>query len=252
MLDLSSSNRPHLFGLLAGLALAVALAFTAVLFTKTWVHISESQLVRVTGSSQKNVRADLVVWNGLLRTEGTTLPEAYGKFQKDQLRLFDFLKSKGFSNYAASSVNVKDITKSKGQGDEGDGDKIAERSGFQLSQTIQIVSPDVVGVPRLAADCMELLATEVVVQTASIEFIYTRAGDTKVQMMAEATEDARRRAEEIAKRGGRSVDALRSARMGVVQINPLYVTATSWEGNNDTTSLDKTITATVTAEFSLR
>ncbi len=252
MLDLASTHRPHLFGLLAGLVLAVALAFTAITFTKTWVHISESQLVRVTGSSQKNVRADLVVWNGLLRTEGTTLSEAYGKFQKDQLRLFDFLKSKGFSNYTASSVNVKDITKSKGQADEGDGDKIEERSGFQLSQTIQIISPDVVGVPRLAADCMELLANEVVVQTASIEFIYTKAGDTKVQMMAEATEDARRRAEEIAKRGGRLVDTLRSARMGVVQINPLYVTATSWEGNNDTTSLDKTITTTVTAEFSLK
>ena len=45
---------------------------------------------------------------------------------------------------------------------------------------------------------------------------------------------------------------LRSARMGVVQINPLYSTATSWEGVNDTSSLDKTITATVTAEFALR
>jgi hypothetical protein len=40
--------------------------------------------------------------------------------------------------------------------------------------------------------------------------------------------------------------------MGVVQINPRYSTATSWEGNNDTTSPDKTIVTTVTAVFSLR
>jgi hypothetical protein len=37
-----------------------------------------------------------------------------------------------------------------------------------------------------------------------------------------------------------------------VQINPLYSTATSWEGNNDTTSLEKTITATIGATFSLQ
>ena len=45
---------------------------------------------------------------------------------------------------------------------------------------------------------------------------------------------------------------LRNARMGGVQINPLYGTETSWEGNNDTTSLEKTIMSTVSATFSLR
>jgi hypothetical protein len=82
-------------------------------------------------------------------------------------------------------------------------------------------------------------------------FIYTRAGDAKVEMMAEATKDARARAEQIAQQGGRKIKELRSARMGVVQINPLYSSATSWEGNNDTTSLEKTITTTVSATFSL-
>jgi hypothetical protein len=71
-------------------------------------------------------------------------------------------------------------------------------------------------------------------------------------MMAEATRDARLRADQIATNGGGAVRELRSAKMGVVQINPLYSTATSWEGNNDTSSVDKTITATVAATFALR
>ena len=70
--------------------------------------------------------------------------------------------------------------------------------------------------------------------------------------MADATADARERAERIAASGGGQVSALRSAKMGVVQINPLHSTATSWEGNNDTSAVDKTITATVTATFALR
>jgi hypothetical protein len=40
--------------------------------------------------------------------------------------------------------------------------------------------------------------------------------------------------------------------MGVVQINPLYSSSTSWEGNNDTTAVEKTIIATVTTTFAMR
>jgi hypothetical protein len=40
--------------------------------------------------------------------------------------------------------------------------------------------------------------------------------------------------------------------MGVVQISPLYSTPTSWEGNNDTAALEKTITATIGATFAFR
>jgi uncharacterized protein len=70
--------------------------------------------------------------------------------------------------------------------------------------------------------------------------------------MAEATKDARARAEQIAAQGGRTIKQLRSARMGVVQINPRYSAATSWEGNNDTSSLEKTMITTVNATFALR
>ncbi len=55
-----------------------------------------------------------------------------------------------------------------------------------------------------------------------------------------------------AAQGGRDLDGLRAAKVGVVQINPLHSTATSWEGNNDTTAVEKTITATVSATFALR
>jgi hypothetical protein len=52
--------------------------------------------------------------------------------------------------------------------------------------------------------------------------------------------------------GNRQVEALRQATMGVGQINPLHSTATSWEGNNDTTAVDKTIIATISATFAMR
>jgi hypothetical protein len=44
---------------------------------------------------------------------------------------------------------------------------------------------------------------------------------------------------------------LRSARAGVTQINAADSSATSSEGNNDTTSLTKVIIVTVGAKFAL-
>jgi hypothetical protein len=40
--------------------------------------------------------------------------------------------------------------------------------------------------------------------------------------------------------------------MGVFQITPRHEVKTSWEGMNDTSSREKTITAVVTATFALK
>jgi hypothetical protein len=71
-------------------------------------------------------------------------------------------------------------------------------------------------------------------------------------MLAEATKDARARAEQIAGQGYRQLAGLHDADMGVFQIAPLRSSDTSGEGMNDTSSLDKTITAVVTATFLLK
>jgi hypothetical protein len=83
------------------------------------------------------------------------------------------------------------------------------------------------------------------------EFIWTKAGEAKIEMLADAAKDARARADQIASQGGRSISRMRSARMGVFQITPIYSTQNSWDGMNDTTSREKTVTAVVNASFAL-
>jgi hypothetical protein len=126
------------------------------------------------------------------------------------------------------------------------------RVGYRLAQSVEVHSSDVERLPRLANDSSELLQQGVAFVSGEFDFIYTKAGEAKVEMMAEATKDARARAEQIATQGDRRLKELRQAKMGVVQINPLYSSNTSWEGNNDTTSLEKTVIATVSATFSMR
>ena len=249
-MNVSLPPRPQFFGLLAGLALAAGLVFASFVVASAWTRIAESQVVNVTGSARKNVRSDLVVWRANFSVDAPTLLEAQQKLQTDFSKITFFLQSRGLTQFAAQPVQIHDIT-AKQHGNDDD-TSVTVRVGYRLTQTIEVRSPDVDGVPKLAGNSGELLQQDIAFVSEGFEFIYTKAGDAKVEMMAEATKDARARAEQIATQGGRSIKELRNARMGVVQINPLYSSSTSWEGNNDASSLEKTITATISATFSLR
>lgn len=246
----SSPSRPHLFGLLAGLALAAGLVLTALVFANAWTRISESQVISVTGSARRNVRSDLVVWRASFSVEAPTLVEAQKKLREDHAKVAAFFQRHGFDGFVASPVQIRELVAKKRNEDD---DTVTNvRIGYRLAHAIEVHSADVDRLPKLASDSGELLQEGVAFEAGGFDFIYTKAGEAKVEMMADATADARERAERIAASGGGKVNALRSAKMGVVQINPLHSTATSWEGNNDTSAVDKTITATVTATFALR
>lgn len=243
-------SRPHLFGLLAGLALAAGLVFTALVFANAWTRIAESQVINVTGSARKNVRSDLVVWRASYSVEAPTLIDAQQKLRGDTTKVAAFFSTRGITNFAASPVQITELTARQRNEDDDTITKV--RVGFRLTQSIEVHAEDVERLPRLAGDSGELLQQGVAFVSGGFDFIYTKAGDAKVEMMAEATKDARSRAEQIAMQGGRRIKELRNARMGVVQINPLYSSSTSWEGNNDTSSIEKTIIATVTTTFAMK
>lgn len=246
---MENSPRPHLFGLLAGLFLASGLVFASFIVVGAWTRIAESQVINVTGSARKNVRSDLVVWRASFAVDDATLLGAHEKFKTHDASVRTFLREHGVTEYSVHPLQIQEITK-RSQNDIDD-DNVGRRVGYRLIQRLEVRSGDVDTLPRLGTETAALLEQGVALVSEGFEFIYTKAGEAKVEMMAEATADARARATQIAEQGGRKLKQLRTAKMGVVQINPLYSAATSWEGNNDTTSLEKTITATITATFSL-
>lgn len=246
---MDSSSRPHLFGLVAGIFLSAGLCFASIVLARTWTHLHESQVIEVTGSARRNVRSDLVIWRAHFSVDDPTLLGANGKLKAQLAKVEEFFRSKRITTVAYQSVQIREITARAHDDDE---EVVSKRLGYQLTQPIEVQSTDVDNTPKLSRDCAQLLEQGVAIVSDGTQFIYTKAGQAKIDMMAEATKDARARADQIASQGNRTVKELRSARMGVVQINPLYSTATSWEGNNDTTSLEKTLTTTVSATFALK
>ena len=70
-------------------------------------------------------------------------------------------------------------------------------------------------------------------------------------MVAEATKDAKARAEAIAGSTGNRIGSVQSAQTGVFQITSRNSTEVSNSGIYDTSSLEKDITAVVSVKFAM-
>jgi hypothetical protein len=107
-------------------------------------------------------------------------------------------------------------------------------------------------VEKVSREATELIDRGIYIHSSSPLYIYTKLAELKIQMLAEASKDARNRAEQIATHAKSQLTSLLTARMGVMQINAAYSTEVSAEGNNDKTSLEKDVLAVITATFGVQ
>jgi hypothetical protein len=251
---MNNLTRPHLFGMIAGLFLAAGLVFSAMLGTTAWVKIHNAQFISVKGSARKSVKSDLAVWTGNFATEAETLLDAQRKLADDRAKVEKFLDAAGMTNRLFASIVIEEVrarfefeNQTNGQRSRSE-DKTV---GYRLKQSVEVRSANVDGIAQLNASSTSLVEQGVFLTAEKPKYLYTKVAEDKIEMLADATKDARARAEKISEQGGGHISRLHSADMGVFQITPVNSVETSWEGMNDTTSVEKTITAVVTASFAL-
>ena len=189
-------HRPQLFGLLAGLFLAAGLCLASLILANAWTRLYESQVISLTGSARRNVTSDLVIWRARFAVQADTLVAAQERLKEDRTKVEAWLQSHAIKDYQLRPVQIGDI-RSRGSRDD---DTTGKLIGYRISQNVEIVSDKIDQVPRIASDSTALLEQGVAFVSEQIDFIYTKAGEAKVELMAEATKDARARAEQIADR----------------------------------------------------
>jgi len=232
--------------MLAGLFLACGLVLSSMLVTTTWLKVKNSQFITSKGSTRKNVKSDLIIWQGNFNVEAGTLLDAQRELKTDLVAVGQFLTSNGVTNFVFKPIEIMELKATK----DADGWKQERTTGYHLTQSVCVESEDVEKIAKL--DTTPLVERGILFTTEPPQFIYTKVAEEKIEMLADATKDARARAEQIAAQGGRTIANLHDAEMGVFQITALHGNSTSDEGENDTSSLDKTITAVVTATFLLK
>jgi len=203
----------------------------------------------VTGSAKQQITSDLIVWTGSFTAKSPALQEAYAKLESDKGKVMDYLVKKGVPEdkivFSSINTNTYYIVLPSGQ-------YTSDVDYYELNQTVTISSGEIDKITQISRNVTELINEGIQFQSNAPQYMYTKIADMKVAMLAEATKDARKRAEMIAENAGNELGRLKYADMGVIQITPLYSNEVSDYGMNDTYSLEKEITAIVHCEFEIR
>jgi uncharacterized protein len=232
-----------------GIVLSIGLIIAALILANTWKNVSRSNVtITVTGSSEKDIRSDYAIWSGSFSAESRVLSDAYANVKKQSEKVVSYLIAKGVPQDKIKLSSVRTTTQYVLNDKGYPTDQVA---GYRLYMDVNVESSDVDMIDRLSREASELINQGIDFNSNPPEFLYTKLADLKVEMIGLASQDAKVRAEQIAKSTGNEVGEVRSSRMGVIQINAKNSTDVSDYGINDTSSLEKTIRAVVSVSFSI-
>ncbi|MFM7265992.1 MAG: SIMPL domain-containing protein [Cyanobium sp.] len=206
---------------------------------------SATNAITVTGASTERIRSDFVDWSVEVKQSAPSQPQAYQLLQPAVQQIIAFLKARGIADAEWQQEAVKSEKE----------DIRDPRSGelratiWTTRQTIRIRSTAVDRIATISRDIGELIGQGVPLTINPPAFTYTKLADKRVDMLAKATRDARRRAQAIAAEAGASVGPVTKVDTGIFQITAPNSTETSDSGSYDTRTIDKDITAVMAVTF---
>jgi len=239
--------------IIANIVIALIVALAVVLSSMILVDGIKavkggSNTIIVTGSAKQQITSDLIVWTGSFHAKSPALQDAYVQLEADKNKVLDYLVKKGVPEdkivFSSINTNTYYVILPNGM-------YSSEIDYYELYQTVTISSDEIDKITEISRKVTELINDGVQFQSNAPQYMYTKIADMKVTMLAEATKDAKKRAEMIAENAGNKIGKLKYADMGVIQITPLYSNEVSDYGMNDTYSLEKEITAIVHCQFEI-
>ncbi|MGE5508029.1 MAG: SIMPL domain-containing protein [Chitinophagales bacterium] len=235
--------------LIGATILALGLVASSVIFGQFFYRSRlPVKTIKVTGAATRRISADIVKWRlTMVRNVGVNdLKTGYTQIKNDLASLTDLLRAEGLSEDALSIQPIQTNPVF------GQYEKAGTTVGYQVMQSVFVVSRDLKKVEGLALNPSALVERGIVLQNSQLEYYPSQLSEIKRALLAEATKDAEKRAAEIARSTGDRLDKIDSARVGVFQITEPYSTEVSDYGIYNTQTRDKDITVTVNVSFMLK
>src|SRR3989338_1362558 len=236
--------------IILGICFVVATIASTVIFSQGLIKIKKfsSEVIKVTGSAEKNIVSDYMVWISSFSRKDLKMVDAFGKLKEDLVTVKEYLTSNGVKQEEVITYPVEtEVLYKKTE----KGTNTNEIEGYRLTQGVEIRSKDVTKTTDISRRSTELIEKGIEFMSYAPQYFYTKLPELKLEMLAEATSNAKKRAEQMAVSTGNKIGVMRSARMGVFQITPVNSYDVSDYGYNDTSSLEKKVNAVVNVEFSI-
>lgn len=201
----------------------------------------------VIGSAKRPIRADYMVWRVTISSQQPTTQAAYKELKTWTERVQAYLKAANVPE-TAITLNALETTPVP---EVVAGRETGKNIAYKLTQRLEIRSSEVDRYSKLSRQITDLINEGITLTSEPPEYLYNELGKLRIEMIAEATKDAKARAEAIAGSTGNRVGGVRGADTEAFQITPRNSTAVSNGGSYDTTSIEKDITGVVSVKFGI-
>lgn len=231
-------------------SLALILAFGLFFATKYATNSLSREGISVTGSAYEIVKSDSGKLTFDINIQAKTKAEAYSIMKKQLPVVKNYLAEKGvpLENIEVKTYNgyytykYNNVTRSYTN----------EIDFFKLSQPMEITSSDVNKIREISIDIQSLLDQGIDISVNQASYFYSKLPELKVKLLGAATTDAKDRASAMLKATHNKVGKIQSVKMGVFQITDVDSTSVSDMGINDTSTIDKKVTAVANVVFKIK
>jgi hypothetical protein len=212
-------EKTNFWGSLAlGVSVSVGIAIAGLSMSYAFMRARKAdRIVTVKGLAERNVNADMAVWPMGFKEAGNDLAELNTTLNEKREIITRFLLDSGFkeSELSLSPPSIRDY-----QAEPVSGDRAAPKYRYSAHQTVSVCTDKVDLVKQTMEKSGDLVGRGVVlVSERGTEFLFTGLNEIKPAMIAEATQNARKAAEQFAEDSGSRVGKIRNARQGLFTIN---------------------------------
>lgn len=218
----------------------------------------EDRSVSVKGFSEKEVKANMAIWNIKIKIANDDLIEGNNSLELSKKKVVDFLLAKGINK---QEIAYKDIMVLDNDANEYAQQKALNR--YIIEETIEVRTNNVDLVQRISRMTGELLSAGVAMSTktdwtgSGIKYVFTDLNTIKPQMIIDAIGNAKEAALQFAKESNCDLGKVRKASQGFFSIQDRDVSLYGSDGeggyqpNNGTLDVFKKVRVVVSVDYSI-
>ena len=250
---LHTDNKYSLPLIIFRIILALGLIAAAFVLGTQFKNLKQSGTITVKGLAEAPYKANLAQIQMGVSAWGQDYAGALANGKNDFKALQQFVASKGFS---VSSQNVTPISVEPYNEDYVDeqGQTRTRQNGYKATQTLSISSQELNKITNMLAQVQNYRISHESVTFEKPQYLLNDLEKIKHDLIAKATDDANKRAEEFAKTGHAKVGVMRSASQGSFNILDAHNPDTDdsdYGGTYDKDGVDKLVRLVVTIDYTI-
>jgi len=226
--------------------IALGILISSVIFAS---RIQKNENITVTGSASKIVKSDSAKLHFEIQSKAINQKDAYNLLKAQNPIVLKYLEAKGIEK---NDIDIRSINGYYNYKMNSNGYSTNEVASYSANQGFDIKSKDVEKIKEISLDIQSLVDKGINLSIDMPEYYYSDLSSIKVELLKEAAKDAKQRASSMLAAANSNVGKVKSMKMGVFQITAPDSTNVSDYGINDTSTIDKKVTAVANVVFQVK